>query len=121
MIAALVAAVGVSARSHIRHWRAAAPNIRATQQFSEIDRRVFPAIGVNVFCKMWESRICNPTNNITGNTTYISTNIPVSIHLQAGFLLREGEKNHVFCVSLQSQRKGGKEAMGDAAGGLPVM
>lgn len=83
---------------------AAAPNIRATQQFSEIDRRVFPAIGVNVFCKMWESRICNPTNNITGNTTYISTNIPVSIpvnipvsistnipvsiHLQAGFLLR---------------------------------
>lgn len=100
MIAALVAAVGVSAQSHIRHWRAAAPNIRATQQFSEIDRRVFPAIGVNVFCKMWESRICNPTNNITGNTTYISTYIPVSIstyisthisvsiHLQEGFLLR---------------------------------
>lgn len=66
---------------------------------------------------MWESRICNPINNITGNTiyisthisiyifTYISTNIPVSIHLQAGFLLRGGEKNHVFCVSLQSQRK----------------
>ena len=68
---------------------------------------------------MWESRICNPINNITGNTiyisthisiyifTYISTNIPVSIHLQAGFLLRGGEKNHVFCVSLQSQRSGG--------------
>lgn len=81
---------------------------------------------------MWESRICNPINNITGNTiyisthisiyifTYISTNIPVSIHLQAGFLLRGGEKNHVFCVSLQSQRSGGC-AMGDAAGGLPVM
>ena len=31
LIAALVAAVGVSAQSHIRHWRAAAPNIRATQ------------------------------------------------------------------------------------------
>lgn len=80
---------------------------------------------MNVFCKMWESRICNPTNNITGNTTYISiyisTHISVSIHLQEGFLLRGGEKNHVFCVSLQSRRKGGKEAMGDAAGGLPVM
>ena len=82
---------------------------------------------------MWESRICNPTNNITGNTTYISiyipvsistyisTNISVSIHPQTGFLLRGGEKNHVFCVSLQSRRKGGKEAMGDAADGLPVM
>lgn len=57
---------------------------------------------------MWESRICNPINNITGNTiyisthisiyifTYISTNIPVSIHPQTGFLLRGGEKNHVF-------------------------
>lgn len=55
---------------------------------------------MNVFCKMWESRICNPSNNITGNTTYISTyistnipiyistHIPVSIHLQEGFLLR---------------------------------
>lgn len=91
---------------------------------------------MNVFCKMWESRICNPTNNITGNTTYISTNIStyipvsistyistnipvsipiyisthisVSIHLQEGFLLRGGEKNHVFCVSLQSRRKGGR-------------
>lgn len=64
---------------------------------------------------MWESRICNPINNITGNTiyisthisiyifTYISTNIPVSIHPQTGFLLRGGEKNHVFCVSLQSR------------------
>lgn len=80
---------------------------------------------------MWESRICNPINNITGNTiyisthisiyifTYISTNIPVSIHPQTGFLLRGGEKNHVFCVSLQSRT--GREAMGDAAGGLPVM
>lgn len=66
---------------------------------------------------MWESRICNPINNITDNTiyisthisiyifTYISTNIPVSIHPQTGFLLRGGEKNHVFCVSLQSQRR----------------
>lgn len=43
---------------------------------------------------------------ITSNTTYISTNIPVSIHPQTGFLLRGGEKNHVFCVSLQSQRRG---------------
>lgn len=43
---------------------------------------------------------------ITSNTTYISTNIPVSIHFQTGFLLRGGEKNHVFCVSLQSQRRG---------------
>lgn len=68
---------------------------------------------------MWESRICNPINNITGNTiyisthisiyifTYISTSIPVSIHPQTGFLLRGGEKNHVFCVSLQSQRRRG--------------
>lgn len=78
---------------------------------------------------MWESRICNPINNITGNTIYISTHIsiyiftyiPVSIHPQTGFLLRGGEKNHVFCVSLQSQRSGGGCAMGDAAGGLPVM
>lgn len=53
---------------------------------------------------MWESRICNPINNITGNTIYISTHIsiyiftyiPVSIHPQTGFLLRGGEKNHVF-------------------------
>jgi len=44
---------------------------------------------------------------ITSNTTYISTNIPVSIHPQTGFLLRGGEKNHVFCVSLQSQRRRG--------------
>ncbi len=57
---------------------------------------------------------------ITSNTTHISTNIPVSIHFQTGFLLCGGEKNHVFCVSLQSQRSGGR-AMGDAAGGLPVM
>lgn len=64
---------------------------------------------------MWESRICNPINNITGNTIYISTHIsiyiftyiPVSIHPQTGFLLRGGEKNHVFCVSLQSQRRRG--------------
>ena len=55
----------------------------------------------------------------TSNTTYISTNIPVSIHFQTGFLLRGGEKNHVFCVSLQSQRRG--VGYGDAAGGLPVM
>lgn len=64
---------------------------------------------------MWESRICNPINNITGNTIYISTHIsiyiftyiPVSIHPLTGFLLRGGEKNHVFCVSLQSQRRRG--------------
>lgn len=43
---------------------------------------------------------------ITSNTTYMSTNIPVSIHFQTEFLLRGGEKNHVFCVSLQSQRRG---------------
>lgn len=72
---------------------------------------------------MWESRICNPINNITGNTiyisthisiyifTYISTNIPVSIHPQAGFLLRGGEKNHFFCVSLQSRTGRGLWAM----------
>ena len=59
---------------------------------------------------MWESRICNPTNNITGNTTYISTNIPVSIstyistyilvsiHLQAGFLFaRRKEESRFIC------------------------
>jgi len=69
---------------------------------------------------MWESRICNPTNNITGNTTYISTYIPVSIStyistnfpsafiLKRDFFLRGGKKNHVFCVSLQSRRKGGR-------------
>lgn len=70
---------------------------------------------MNVFCKMWESRICNPINNITGNTIYISTHIsiyiftyiPVSIHPLTGFLLRGGKKNHVFCVSLQSQRRRG--------------
>ena len=72
---------------------------------------------------MWESRICNPINNITGNTiyisthisiyifTYISTNIPISIHPQTGFLLRGGEKNHVFCVSLQSRTGRGLWAM----------
>lgn len=68
---------------------------------------------------MWESRICNPINNITGNTIYISTHIsiyiftyiPVSIHPQTGFLLRGGEKNHVFCVSLQSRTGRGLWAM----------
>ena len=28
---------------------------------------------------MWESRICNPINNITGNTIYISTHISIYI------------------------------------------
>lgn len=68
---------------------------------------------------MWESRICNPINNITGNTIYISTHIsiyiftyiPVSIHPQTGFLLRGREKNHVFCVSLQSRTGRGLWAM----------
>lgn len=68
---------------------------------------------------MWESRICNPINNITCNTIYISTHIsiyiftyiPVSIHPQTGFLLRGGEKNHVFCVSLQSRTGRGLWAM----------
>lgn len=32
-----------------------------------------------MFCKMWESRICNPINNITGNTIYISTHISIYI------------------------------------------
>lgn len=56
---------------------------------------------------------------ITSNTTYISTNIPVSIHFQTGFLLRGGEKNHVFCVSLQSQRRG--VGYGRCGWRLPVM
>ena len=65
---------------------------------------------------MWESRICNPTNNITSNTTYISiyisTHISVSIHLQEGFLLRGGEKNHVFlCKFAVPTEKGGLWAM----------
>lgn len=61
---------------------------------------------------MWESRICNPINIITGNTTYISTNIPVSIHPQTGFLLRGGEKNHVFlCKFAVPTEKGGLWAM----------
>jgi len=49
---------------------------------------------------MWESRICNPTNNITGNTTYISTYIPVSIstyistNFPSAFIL----KRDFFCA-----------------------
>lgn len=51
---------------------------------------------MNVFCKMWESRICNPINNITGNTIYISTHISIYIlpTFPSAFIL----KRDFFCA-----------------------
>lgn len=63
---------------------------------------------MNVFCKMWESRICNPINNITCNTiyisthisiyifTYISTNFPSAFILKRDFFCAEGRRITFF-------------------------
>lgn len=79
---------------------------------------------------MWESRICNPINNITGNTiyisthisiyifTYISTNFPSAFILKRDFFCAEGRRITFLCKFAVPNGKG---AMGDAAGGLPVM
>lgn len=72
---------------------------------------------------MWESRICNPINNITGNTiyisthisiyifTYISTNFPSAFILKRDFFCAEGRRITFFCVSLQSRTGRGLWAM----------
>lgn len=58
---------------------------------------------------MWESRICNPINNITGNTiyisthisiyifTYISTNFPSAFILKRDFFCAEGRRITFLC------------------------
>lgn len=67
---------------------------------------------------MWESRICNPINNITGNTiyisthisiyifTYISTNFPSAFILKRDFFCAEGRRITFLCKFAVPNGKG---------------